>query len=71
MIPLKEFLGSNKNVYQKSWIPPLPSAMDVARWGFERIGLFGSSSDKLIEGDYVVMANVEVERLALHQSCGN
>lgn len=59
MVPLKEFLDSKTSLYHKSWVPKLPSAWDVARWGLKRIGLVGSNGDKLTEGDVVVMANVE------------
>lgn len=67
MIPLKEFLESKTNIYNKSWIPTLPSVWDIARWGLRQIGIVGSSNDKLIEGDYVVMANVEVRSPFSHQ----
>jgi len=60
IIPLQEFLNSKTSIYARSWIPPIPSAWDIAKWGFRQIGIMGSGSSALAEGDYVVVANVEV-----------
>lgn len=60
LIPLDHFLQSQKSVYAKSWIP---SPWQVMGWGLKQVGLsslFGSS-DKLSVGNFVVMANVEVD----------
>lgn len=62
-VPLDDFLNSTKSVYAKSWIP---SPWQLVSWGLKQVGvasLFGTS-DKLSVGNFVVMANVEVQPLS-------
>lgn len=61
LIPLKDFLDPSKSVYAQSWIP---TPWEVVRWGLRQIGVMGGDSveDKLVAGDFVVKANVEVRQ---------
>jgi len=59
MIPLKEFLNAKTSIYKKSWINvPLPTPWQIAQWALRQIGL--GSTNKAADGEYVIMANVEV-----------
>ena len=59
LIQLKEFLDATQSVYTKSWIP---TPWQVLSWGLRQLGLSGggSAQDRLVAGNFVVMANVEV-----------
>lgn len=59
LIQLKEFLDAKKSVYAKSW---LPTPWQVLSWGLKRLGVMGGEGveDRLVAGDFVIMANVEV-----------
>lgn len=63
LIPLREFLEAQKSVYARSWVP---SAGQVVRWGLKQLGVMGDSAeDRLVAGNFVIMANVEVLQSAL------
>ncbi|KAK1061784.1 hypothetical protein LTR74_010801 [Friedmanniomyces endolithicus] len=59
LIPVREFLDANKSVYAKSWVP---TPWQVVSWSLRQIGVTGREGveDRLVKGDFVVMANVEV-----------
>ena len=59
LIPLNEFLDRKESVYAKSWIP---TPWQVVSWGLRQLGVLGreGAEDRLVKGDFVVMANVEV-----------
>lgn len=59
LIQLKEFLDAKNSVYTKSWIP---TPWQVVSWGLRKLGVMGGEGveDKLVAGDFVIMANVEV-----------
>lgn len=63
LIQLKEFLDAKKSVYRKSWIP---TPWQVLSWGLRQLGLAGNDGveDKLVAGNFVIMANVEVNFLS-------
>lgn len=59
LIPLNDFLDTKQSIYVKSWIP---TPWEVVSWGLRRIGVVGGDpvEDKLVTGDFVIKANVEV-----------
>lgn len=59
LVPLNEFLEARQSIYAKSWIP---TPWQVVSWGLRHIGLMGgqSAEDRLVTGNFVIMANVEV-----------
>lgn len=63
LVPLKDFLDSKNSIYAKSWVP---TPWQVFSWGLKQLGVMGgeSAEDRLVAGNFVVMANVEV-RLCL------
>ncbi|KAI7223162.1 hypothetical protein KC333_g601 [Hortaea werneckii] len=58
IIPLKEFLEAKESIYAKHW---LPTPWQVMTWGLRQLGVIGgeSSEDKLVQGEFVIMANLE------------
>ncbi|KAK4895381.1 hypothetical protein LTR27_006445 [Elasticomyces elasticus] len=58
LVPLRDFLDAKQSVYTKSW---LPTPWQVMSWSLRQIGVIGreGAEDRLVKGDYVVMANVE------------
>ncbi|KAH9833612.1 putative SNF7 family protein [Teratosphaeria destructans] len=59
LVPLLEFLDGKGSIYAKSW---LPSLWQVFSWGLRHLGVMGDgdgAEDKLVRGDFVIMANVE------------
>lgn len=68
LVQLREFLDAKKSVYAKSWVP---SAWQVLSWGLRQLGIAGegSSGDKLVAGDFVIMANVEVGSHSYLRGC--
>ena len=63
MVPLAEFLNAKKSIYAKTWIP---TPWQAVSWGLKQLGVMGGESveDKLVAGNFVVMANVEVRQSA-------
>jgi charged multivesicular body protein 7 len=63
LVPLAEFLNAKKNIYAKTWIP---TPWQAVSWGLRQLGVMGGESveDKLVAGNFVVMANVEVRQIA-------
>ena len=61
LVPLAEFLNTKKSIYAKTWIP---TPWQAVSWGLKQLGVMGGESveDKLVAGNFVVMANVEVRR---------
>ena len=59
LIPLSEFLDRKESVYAKSWVP---TPWQVVSWGLRQLGVLGreGAEDRLVKGNFVVMANVEV-----------
>jgi charged multivesicular body protein 7 len=59
LVPLAEFLNAKKSIYAKTWIP---TPWQAVSWGLKQLGVMGGESveDKLVAGNFVVMANVEV-----------
>lgn len=59
LVPLREFLDAKKSIYAKSWVP---TPWQVVSWGLRQLGVTGgdSAEDRLVAGNFVVMANVEV-----------
>jgi charged multivesicular body protein 7 len=41
MIPVKEFLATDRSIYSKNWVP---SPWTVLQWGLRQIGLAGTGS---------------------------
>ena len=64
LVPLAEFLNAKKSIYAKTWIP---TPWQAVSWGLKQLGVMGGESveDKLVAGNFVVMANVEVQPLSL------
>ncbi|KAK1060265.1 hypothetical protein LTR74_011985 [Friedmanniomyces endolithicus] len=58
LIPVREFLDAKKSVYAKSWVP---TPWQVVSWSLRQFGVTGREGveDRLVKGDFVVMANVE------------
>lgn len=59
LVPLKEFLNTQKSIYAKSWVP---TPWQAVSWGLRQLGVMGGepTEDKLVAGSFVVMANLEV-----------
>jgi len=59
LVSLNDFLGAKQSVYAKSWIL---TPWQVMSWGLRQLGVVGreSAEDKLVTGNFVIMANVEV-----------
>ena len=59
LVPLKDFLNAKQSVYARSWIP---TPWQVVSWGLRQIGVMGGEDveDRLVTGNFVIMANVEV-----------
>ena len=59
LVPLKDFLESKGSIYAKSWVP---TPWQVVSWGLRQLGVLGGdlAEDRLVAGNFVVMANVEV-----------
>jgi charged multivesicular body protein 7 len=64
LVPLAEFLNAKKSIYAKTWIP---TPWQAVSWGLKQLGVMGGESveDKLVAGNFVVMANVEVSQSAM------
>lgn len=65
LVPLKQFLEDKTSLYAKSWVP---SAWDVVSWGLRQLGVLseqGLVSDKLVAGNFVLIANVEAAAKAV------
>jgi charged multivesicular body protein 7 len=64
LVPLAEFLNAKKSIYAKTW---LPTPWQAVSWGLKQLGVMGGEAveDKLIAGNFVVMANVEVRQNAI------
>jgi charged multivesicular body protein 7 len=64
LVPLAEFLNAKKSIYAKTWIP---TPWQAVSWGLKQLGVMGGESveDKLVAGNFVVMANVEVRKNAM------
>ncbi|KAK5709591.1 hypothetical protein LTR17_019675 [Elasticomyces elasticus] len=58
LVPLRDFLDAKQSIYTKSW---LPTPWQVMSWSLRQIGVIGreGTEDRLVKGDFVVMANVE------------
>lgn len=59
LVPFQQFLDSQQSIYAKSW---LPTPWQAVSWGLRQLGIIGKevADDKLVAGDFVIMANVEV-----------
>lgn len=64
LVPLAEFLNAKKSIYAKTWIP---TPWQAVSWGLKQLGVMGGESveDKLVAGNFVVLANVEVRQSAI------
>lgn len=64
LVPLKEFLDAKKSIYAKAWIP---TPWQAVSWGLKQLGVVGgeSAEDRLVAGNFVVMANLEVRCIAM------
>ncbi|KAI5362618.1 putative Snf7 family protein [Septoria linicola] len=69
LIPLREFLDRKDSLYHKSWIP---TPWQVVTWGLRQLGVIGgtSSEDKLVKGNFVVVANVEAAAKVVQEQAG-
>jgi len=77
MIPVKEFLTTDRSIYSKSWVP---SPWTVLQWGLQQIGLAGtgnyegtSGARKLKTLAFVlveVLEKVATQVLAAREKCG-
>jgi charged multivesicular body protein 7 len=59
-VPVKDFMNAKTSLYAKSWVP---SPWQIAGWGLRQLGLTSgenSGEDRLLKGEFVVVANVEV-----------
>ena len=58
-MPLRDFLAAKESVYEHRWTV---SPWQVLSWGLRQIGLlpFSNADEKLPEGNFVIMANLEV-----------
>ncbi|KAF2664862.1 hypothetical protein BT63DRAFT_428823 [Microthyrium microscopicum] len=56
-IELHDFITSPTSIYQRRWLPTIPSLSDILIWGWKQIG-FGSQ-DSLPKGQWVIPANLE------------
>lgn len=59
LILLKDFLEAKQSIYTKSWVP---TPWEVVSWGLRQLGVIGGDpvEDRLVTGDFVIKANVEV-----------
>jgi len=58
MLPLKGYLESKTNIFEKRWINiHIPTPWQIARWGLHQVGIGGS---RLSRGDLVILSNIEV-----------
>jgi len=59
LVPLKDFLSTQKSIYAKTWVP---TPWQAVSWGLKQLGVMGGepTEDKLVAGNFVVMANLEV-----------
>ncbi|KJX92574.1 snf7 family protein [Zymoseptoria brevis] len=57
LVELRTFLNKKESVYKKRWVPTVG---EVVGWGLRQLGVIGDSEDKLVKGNFVVVANVEV-----------
>lgn len=60
LMRLRDFLESKESIYQKSW---LPTPWQVMTWSLRQLGVLGEGGDRedrLVKGQFVVVANVEV-----------
>ncbi|KAK3678017.1 hypothetical protein LTR78_002112 [Recurvomyces mirabilis] len=64
LVPLQEFLDAKQSVYTKSW---LPTPWQVMSWSLRQLGVTGreGAEDKLVTGNFVMMANVEAAAKAV------
>lgn len=64
LIPVREFLDARESVYARHW---LPTPWQVVSWGLRQLGVMGGegAEDRLVRGDFVVMAHVEVRALEM------
>lgn len=63
MIPLAQFLQQRHSIYSRNRITP----WSILTWGLRQLGVLrdgGGSEDRLLVGDFVVKANVEVQHLS-------
>lgn len=58
MLPQQDFLSAKESIYKTTW---LPSPWKVFQWSLRQVGVLSEiqSPDKLKEGSFVVMKNVE------------
>ncbi|WPH04756.1 Hypothetical protein R9X50_00765100 [Acrodontium crateriforme] len=65
LIQLKEFLEKKESVYVKRK-SPLPTIGQVLGWGLRQLGVIGQDSgeDRFVKGDFVILGNVEVWKIA-------
>ncbi|KAF2772895.1 hypothetical protein EJ03DRAFT_341493 [Teratosphaeria nubilosa] len=59
LVPMQEFLDGKGSIYAKSWVP---TPWQVLSWGLRQLGVLADGNgaeDKLVRGDFVIMANVE------------
>jgi hypothetical protein len=68
---VKEFKTSEHSIYQRSWIPPIPSFSDILIWTWKQVGFGGSSRHSLLQGQWVIPENLEVCYLAsiIYEDC--
>jgi charged multivesicular body protein 7 len=57
LIELRTFLDKKESLYKKRWVP---SVGEVVGWGLRQLGVIGGGDDRLVKGNFVVVANVEV-----------
>ncbi|GAB7331020.1 hypothetical protein MBLNU13_g02521t1 [Cladosporium sp. NU13] len=64
LVPLAEFLNAKKSIYAKTW---MPTPWQAVSWGLKQLGVMGGEpvEDKLVAGNFVVMANVEAAAKAI------
>nr|OQO23475.1 hypothetical protein B0A51_07056 [Rachicladosporium sp. CCFEE 5018]OQO24890.1 hypothetical protein B0A51_04749 [Rachicladosporium sp. CCFEE 5018] len=64
LIPLRTFLDAKTTIYAKSWVP---SPWQVIQWGLRQLGAGSGdlTEDKLVAGNFVVVANVEAAAKAV------
>ncbi|KAK8161010.1 Snf7-domain-containing protein [Phyllosticta citrichinensis] len=63
LIPLKDFMTAKTSIYSWNWgsIP-----WSVLSWGLHQLGVLGNGSpDRLVSGEFVVMANLEAAASAI------
>lgn len=59
LVPLQEFLDAKHSIYAKSRIP---TPWQVMQWSLKQLGVIAgeAAEDRLVTGNFVIMANVEV-----------